>query len=194
MSKNKTNKTAGNSNTKNKSLKGKRNGVVGAPPKPVKFPSVPFTIARLVSMNKVGKYAQCELSLRTKLSDGLAKGEIVCLKPKKQPKGSVGRPAPVYVLAENYDAEKMVVWTPPTKPVRKSKTETVSTESVPVVEVAPVVPATAPVSDVVSTAPTPVNEQVVVVNSPETPTAEMPSAPAAEEIVPVTTSVETVVA
>ena len=152
MSKNKNN---GSSN----SLRGKW-GKVGAPPKPVKFPVGPFTMARLVAMNVKGKYEQCVLSLRTKLSDGLAAGEIICLKPKKQPKGAVGRPAPVYVLKDNYDASTMVVWTPPTKPIRKAKAEVAVSEtpmapaiSVPVVEVVPatvetvtseVVPATAP--------------------------------------------------
>ena len=101
-------------------------------------------MARLVAMNVKGKYEQCVLSLRTKLSDGLAAGEIICLKPKKQPKGAVGRPAPVYVLKDNYDASTMVVWTPPTKPIRKAKAEVAVSET----PMAPAVPAPVPVETV----------------------------------------------
>ena len=179
MSKNKTNK-----NTK------QTKGTVGAPMKPVKFPVGPFTMARLASMNVKGDYKQCVLSLRNKVADALKSGELVCLKPKKQPKGAVGRPAPVYVLADKYDAATMVVWTPPTKPVRNKTVVPVSETvvppvSVPVVEVVPI---PAPVETVIAEVSSPVipitTPEVVPTQAPETPIATAAeTAPAVVETV-----------
>lgn len=82
-------------------MKGKW-GKVGAPPKTTKFPKTPFTIAILKKRNT----NQCELSLRNKVDSMLDDGSLIPITPRKQANGGVGRPAPRYILKENFDASK----------------------------------------------------------------------------------------
>jgi hypothetical protein len=88
-----------------RSMKGKW-GNVGAPPKSVKWPKGPFTMAKLFNQNSKGGNGQCELSLRTKVADGVADGSILTLMTKKQPGGAVGRPKSVFVRKENFIPSK----------------------------------------------------------------------------------------
>jgi hypothetical protein len=100
MKKNENNPKAVKKNNR-KSLKGSW-GKIGAPPKPVNWPSDAFTMATLFSRNT----KQCELSLRTKVADGVAGGSILPLMTKKQPGGAVGRPKSVFVLKKHFVSSK----------------------------------------------------------------------------------------
>ncbi len=124
-----------NKNKKNKlvsgrtSLRGKK-GTVGAPTIPVKFPTVPFTMAKLFAINSKGKYKQCQLSVRTKVDELVVTGKLISLKPRKQAKGTVGRPAPMYVLKSSFNPAKMVTAPPPVKTGHKEDmTAAVSVET-----------------------------------------------------------------
>jgi hypothetical protein len=151
--KNKNNKSK---NSNNKSQKGKRNGMVGAPAKPVKWPNRPFTMVNLFTQNN----NQCQLSLRNKVTDAVECGEIVVLKPRKQPKGSVGRPMSVFVVKESFDEKTMEKADKKTSGKNsKKKTPSVTTA----VSTSPIQPAVAPVDEsVVNQTPT----TVVSVDSP----------------------------
>jgi len=141
--------------TKRGSQKGQRGTTVGAPPKPVNWPSGAFTIKTLVGRNQ----RQCELSLRNKVNASLESGEIVELEGIKQPGGKVGRPKSRYVLKANFDATAM-----------KQKNITLT----PVVAVS--APAVAP-SQLVVPAPcvAPPSPQIAVPASPAPETAETAS-------------------
>ena len=162
---------------KNKSVNGSSQkgkwGKVGAPPKPTKFPSGPFTMAKLFAVNSKGKYAQCQLSLRNKVDSLLATGELISLKPKKQPKGQVGRPAPVYVLKSNFNPAKMATAPAPVKTGKRptAEVETPAPATAPTAEVAvpaPEVPAPVVVAEV---APTPAPVENITVPPAETETS-----------------------
>ena len=142
-----------NKNNNGSSQRGKK-GTVGAPSKAVKWPTTPFTMSVLYNRNK---RTQCELSLRTKVNIGLDAGEIFPLTPKKQPKGSVGRPKAVYVLKDYFDKSKMVISDPPKK-TKQTGIEVVET----------VTPAAAPIVETPIVAETPVTAEVVI--TPETVT------------------------
>jgi len=173
-----------------KSLKGKRDGQIGAPPKDVKFPKTPFTVARAVEMNT----DVCELTVRNRITDGVEANGILRLTPVKQSTG-VGRPKARFILKENYDvtnkshvlfgsepeAAKTKKTATTTKKTRKTKTAPVTIPVTPV----PVPPATSPASPVVVpasetqtvatvVASTPAVETVV---SPASVTVEAPAAP-----------------
>lgn len=90
-------------NKNNGSLKGKRYGVVGAPPKPVNWPKGKFTFATIFARNT----KQCHLSIRTKVEAAVVGGDVIALTPKKQPGGKVGRPADVFILTANFDGATM---------------------------------------------------------------------------------------
>ena len=124
------------SKTKNsKSLKGKK-GTVGAPTKKTTFPKTSFTFETLFTRNE----NQCELSIRNKVKAGIKAGTIYVLQPKKQPNKAVGRPKDVFVLQENYDANKHVLaGSVKTPKLRKTNRKAVS------VSTTPVQPATAPI-------------------------------------------------
>ena len=128
-----------------KSFRGEK-GTVGAPVIPVKFPKIPVTMAKLFAANSKGKYKQCQLSGRTKVDELVANGELISLKPRKQAKGAVGRPAPVYVLKSSFNPATMVTAPAPKKTGPKS---------VPIVAVETPAPAVAPapviVAEVVAT-------------------------------------------
>jgi len=169
-----------------RSMKGKW-GKVGAPPKTTKFPKTPFTIAALKKRNT----NQCELSLRNKVDAMLDDGSLIPITPKKQANGGVGRPAPRYILKENFDASKHEKAERPVKTGKRPATVTanVSTQVVPTVaptvteqpEVVAAVPAPAPVVEV--TAPVvpevvaPVEQPANVIPAPtETPAPEQQAA------------------
>lgn len=181
-----------NTSTARKSMKGKH-GKVGAPPKPTKFPKTPFTMAKLFAVNAKGKYAQCQLSLRNKVTALLNSGDLVALQPKKQPNGAVGRPSEVFVQKENYNAAKM------TKAGSAPVTKTRKTRTAPaVIEVANVnntAPSTAPEVVTINVASTE-NVPVETANLPgpiadviSTPAPEVNSAPIPPAIEPETTVV-----
>ena len=166
-----------------KSLKGKRDGQIGAPPKDVKFPKTPFTVARAVEMNT----DVCELTVRNRITDGVEANGILRLTPVKQSTG-VGRPKARFILKENYDVTNkshVLFGSEPeaakTKKTRKTNTAPVTIPVTPV----PVPPATSPASPVVVpasetqtvatvVASTPAVETVV---SPASVTVEAPAAP-----------------
>lgn len=130
-------------NKSRKSMKGKW-GRVGAPPKSTSFPKGAFTMETLFGRNK----NQCELSLRTKVDAGLAAGEIIALKTRKQAGGKVGRPKAVFVLKENFNKEKheradAKAKTPKTRTVISVSPSPV-TPTAPPIPTATVVPVTAP--------------------------------------------------
>lgn len=89
------------------SQKGKRNGQVGAPPKPVRFPRGQFTMKTLFGLNSQGRTAQCQLSVRTKVDALIASGDLIRLVSRKQAKHGVGRPESVFVTKDNFNASKM---------------------------------------------------------------------------------------
>ena len=129
------------------SLKGKWNRV-GAPPKKTKWPNKPFTMDKLFKVNSKGPDAQCELSLRNKVSEGIINppkgpsnpsGFLYMLADKKQAGGKVGRPKSKFVLKAKFDALKMTL--------HGSKIDAVVS-----VPVTPAIPATPPPVEPVSTA------------------------------------------
>jgi hypothetical protein len=185
----KTNKTK----TGRISMKGQKK-TVGAPPKPTKFPSTPFTMAKLFAINSKGKYAQCELSLRNKVDSLLAAGALVALKPKRQAKGGVGRPKSVFVVKEHFDASKMESILTPAPKTRKTKTKTETPATVAVAEVntpaavpAPVIP-TSPVE----TTPTAAVEPAITTANSPGPVASVVPTPAPVEVVPTVAETTTV--
>jgi hypothetical protein len=153
-------------------------GSVGAPAKPVRLPKTPFTIESLASSNK----NQCVLSLRKKINALFEAGSLVALKPKKQPKGAVGRPKAVFVTAENYDATKMVkatdvvpeaAKTTKTKKTGGKRGRPAKVKTPPATpEVVPTVPVTEPPTATPTPATVPTSENVVTVVeiAPQTPT------------------------
>lgn len=172
--------------TGRKSLKGKY-GHVGAPPKPIKFPSTPFTFAALFKMNSKGANKQCQLSIRNKVDERIAQKSIIQLQSRKQKGGKVGRPKDVFILAEKFNAKKHVKFGAVEQVKTRSKaarvtavTETVTptvspvlTTSTPVEAVAAI--PSAPVTSVpVETAPAIVEAPV---SQPEVaaPTVPMPA-------------------
>ena len=103
------------------SLKGQW-GHTGAPPKNIHWPKGMFTFGRLFAMNvdKTGRDPKksCELTLRTKVADGLinlpdgttnATGTVYQLVSKKQPHGKVGRPIDIFVLKGNFNQATMAL-------------------------------------------------------------------------------------
>lgn len=155
------------------SLQGKRNGQVGAPPKPLKYPKTSFTIESLFERND----NQCRLSIRTKVKNAIEAGEIVQLLSKKQADGAVGRPESVYVLKENFNADKMTKFghTPKEKTRKANTSGTRKNRTVAVAQATPAgEPAPAPQA--------PVAEPVAVAASPA-PAPEAPAAPASEPVV-----------
>lgn len=139
-----------------KSLKGVW-GHKGAPPKDTRWPKGAFTYERLFALNvdPTGKDPKrsCELTLRTKVSEGLinmpngglnATGTIYQLVSKKQPHGKVGRPIDVFVMKENYD--------PATMPLKPAK-GTAKPIKVTVTPPTPATPAVAQPVPVVNTTP-----------------------------------------
>jgi PHD/YefM family antitoxin component YafN of YafNO toxin-antitoxin module len=159
------------------SLKGQK-GSVGAPAKEIKIPSGPFTMAKLFKLHAAGKYQQCHLTLRNKVEASVDSGELIALTPRKQKGGAVGRPAAVYIKADEFDKTKHV------KAVRKAKTPK-KTQAVavtePIVVVETVAPAAAPV----------VSESAVVPTPDVTPVAQV-SIPVNEVMVPTEPVAETV--
>ena len=149
---------------KNKMVRGRKSlrgikGTVGAPAIPVKYPKTPFTFAKLANSNSKGKYKQCQLSVRTKLDADVASGAVISLKPRKQAKGAVGRPSPMYVLKSSFNPAKMVTAPAPKKtgpkavPAVAVETPIPAVAPAPAVVVAEVVPTPAPVENIVTPAP-----------------------------------------
>lgn len=86
-----------NKNTRGrKSMKGKW-GIVGAPPKHIKFPKTKFSMARLFEMNS----AVCELTIRERVKARIAAREIEKQPVRKQPKHGVGRPSDIFLVVKN---------------------------------------------------------------------------------------------
>ncbi len=128
---------------KNKSQKGKRDGVVGAPPKAVKFPRRKFTVADVVALNAA---VVCELTVRKRIEKMVESGEIVEVGTVPQPKGAVGRPSVAFALKDV--AATLKTKTPKTPKTPKAKAS--KPASVPVVTVAPATPTPPPTPTPVS--------------------------------------------
>ena len=180
---NKKNKSTKRNARTRKSLKGKWNHI-GAPPKSTKWPARPFTMEKLFAVNSKGPNAQCQLSLRNKVDERVAAGELIELKSKKQAHGGVGRPKAVFVLATNFDAAKMEkadkkAKTPKAKkPTVAVVTPTPATAPAPVVA-APVASSAAPAPVETVAAPAPaVTAPVVSESAPAAPAPAVESAPA----------------
>ena len=182
---NKKNKSTKRNARTRKSLKGKWNHI-GAPPKSTKWPARPFTMEKLFAVNSKGPNAQCQLSLRNKVDERVAAGELIELKSKKQPHGAVGRPKAVFVLKEHFDASKMEKADKKAKTPKAAKKSIVAvTAPTPAIAPAPAAPVTAtPVAS--SAAPAPETTQVSVpapaVSAPVT--SEATPAPAVSETAP----------
>ncbi len=129
-----------NIKSKRKSQRGKW-GHLGAPPKATKWPSYAFTMAQLFRNNSTGPNAQCQLSLRNKVTEDLTNGSLIELAAIKQPKHAAGRPKSRFVRKEHYDAKRMTL--------KVQKTVTTTT----VYNVVPATPVTAPVITNVSPEP-----------------------------------------
>jgi len=180
---NKSGKSTKRSNRK--SLRGVW-GKVGAPPKPVNWPTTPFTYKVLFARNT----GQCRLSLRNKclagVKDNIAAGgkngtgSIFQLVSIPQPHGHVGRPKERYVLAGNFDAATMTLATDKVPSVRKSRVVTVTT-----VDALLVTPfnINTPATDNVPAVPIPVpmDPPPIVVEVPIVPTIETPAVESAPQ-------------
>jgi len=91
--------------SKRNSQRGQRGHTVGAPPKPINWPSTPFTIKLLKRDNR----KVCELTLRNRIESQVETGEILELVSIKRPGGKVGAPRKQYVLKGNFDAATMAL-------------------------------------------------------------------------------------
>jgi hypothetical protein len=174
------------------SMKGKW-GTVGAPPRPVEFPSGPFVLSDVFdamgSDRKRNKTA-CRLTIRTDKDRYIAAGYMKQLANRPQPNGGVGRPAEVFELTKRgaKHQTKLLAKLAGTA-VSHNKSATRRTrKATTAASTAELAPATPPVevASVAAPAPEPVQTETAHVETVESTSAPAPApeaAPVAAETV-----------